>query len=115
MKTTDPEMGSAAESLYSFDGLNETVSKLANPTDESNIFGPPSIIKGETLDDPRQIAETAYQNGYADAMRMNRAGRIIERDPFLDLLRKRVEQIRKEKIQSGEIKPANKEEMGWAR
>lgn len=84
----------------------------APPTTKS-IFGPPSLIKGAGLENPEEIAKAAYEHGYEDSLRINRAGRLVEDDPVLDMFRQRVEKIRKEKIKSGEIEPANAEELGW--
>ena len=86
------------------------------PTYKSNIFGPPSLtpgIKYPITEEAERIRQLAYSQGYSDAMRMNRAGRLVEDDPFLDVLRKRVEQIRKEKIKKGRIEPATKQERKW--
>lgn len=102
-----------AESLYSD---NETESNIASQPENYNIFGPPSLIKG--VDYPvsykdERLLNTAYKHGFNDAMRMNRAGHLVEDDPFLDVLRQRVEQIRKEKIKKGRIEPATKQEKKW--
>ena len=80
-----------------------------------SLYGPPSLIKGEGLQDARKIAEAAYQHGYSDCLRINRAGRLIENDPFLDALRKAVERKRKKLVRSGTVEPTNEEEAGWVR
>lgn len=113
MKQQPTEGLAAAELLYGSGQEQISDSNLANPPDTINIFGPPSIIKGSELDDPKEIAKAAYKHGYSDSMRMNRAGHLVEDDPVLDLFRKRVEEIRKEKIKRGEIEPANDEERRW--
>ena len=113
MTTANPEMGSAAKSLYSFEGLDETESKLPNPTENYNLFGRPSLVPGVEYplsDKEEKLLDAGYKKGYEDSMRMNRAGRLVENDPFLNVLRERVEEIRKEKIKSGEIEPATKKE-----
>lgn len=77
------------------------------------LCSPPSLIRGAQYpisDKEERILDAAYRHGYTDAMRMNRAGRLVEDDPFLDFMRKRVEEIRKEKIKKGLIEPSTKEE-----
>ena len=115
MKKPIPEGQGLAicESLYSFEDGNQTDSNIATPPEKSNIFGPPSLtpdVQYPITEAEERIRKLAYSQGYSDAMRMNRAGRLVEDDPFLDVLRKRVEEIRKEKIKKGHIEPANKEE-----
>jgi hypothetical protein len=113
-KPTPNESGLAiSESLYSFDKSNETDSKLVNPTDTINLFGRPSIIPGVEYpisDREEELLNKGYDKGQKDALRMNRTGHLVEVDPFLKVLRERVEQIREEKIKSGDIEPANKKE-----
>lgn len=104
----------AAETLYSF---NDS-SKVANPTDNYNLFGAPSLTPGipyPISEREERIRQQAYKQGDSDRMRMNRAGHLIENDPFLEVLRERVEQIRKEKIKKGRIEPANEKEERWVR
>lgn len=118
MKKPIPEGQGLAitESLYSFDKSNETDSNIATPPENSNIFGPPSLTPGvqyPITEAEERIRQLAYSQGNSDCMRMNRAGHLVEDDPFLDIMRKRVEQIRKEEIKKGRIKPATKEERKW--
>ena len=115
MKKPIPEGQGLAicESLYSFEDGNQTDSNIATPPENSNIFGPPSLTPGIQYPisaETEQIRQLAYSQGYSDAMRMNRAGHLVEDGPFLDIMRKRVEEIRKEGIKKGRIKPATKEE-----
>ena len=113
MKKPTIEGLALTETLYG-DCNGVTVSdNLANPTDTVNIFGPPSLtpgIKYPISEREERIRELAYNQGYSDSMRMNRAGRLVENDPFLDILRKRMEEIRKDGIRKGRIKPVTKEE-----
>jgi hypothetical protein len=118
MTTANPEMGSAAKSLYSFDGLNETKSKLPNPTESINLFGRPSLVPGVEYpisDREEELLNKGYDKGQKDALRMNRKGRLVEDDPFLDLLRNRVKQIRKDLVKKGRVEPVTEEERGWLR
>jgi len=117
MKQPDLNGGLAAKSLYSFDTSNETENNIAKPTDNYNLFGRPSLTPGVEYpisDKEEKILDKGYKQGYEDAMRLSRAGHVIEDAPFLNLLRKRVEEIRKEKIINGQIKPVNKRERKWS-
>ena len=102
-----------SESLYGSGQEQETDSKIANPCNNSNIYGRPSLIPGVQYpisEREERLLDIAYQKGYSDSMRMNRAGRLVENDPLLDILRKRMEEIRRDGIRKGKIKPVTEEE-----
>lgn len=116
MKQPTFEGLAVCESLYGFEESESTDSNLPNPVNKYNLFGRPSLtpsVEYPLTDKEERLLDKAFQQGYSDCMRMNRAGRLVEDDPFLDVLRERVEQIRKEKVKSGKIEPANKKERKW--
>ena len=66
-------------------------------------------------DREEELLNKGYDKGQKDALRMNRKGRLVEDDPFLDLLRNRVKQIRKDLVKKGRVEPVTEEERGWLR
>lgn len=106
----------AAKSLYDSDKDDKTIQKVANPTENSNLFGRPSLVPGVEYplsDREEELLDAGYQKGHDDSLRINRAGRIVEEDPFLNVLRKRLKQIRKNLVKKGRVEPVTEEEQGW--